>query len=151
MRVRLQYALLAAALSFPGCKEEPAPVVAAKQFAAAVRARDTQALLEIVDAQTVAYVGDSAERASDQIGGRRSVEPSEMLQVVDVDARFAIVKADLLSESGDAASVRLIGADGTEHDLQLVLEDGEWKVSLPTPPAPAGVASPSETKPETKP
>jgi len=125
-----------------GCNEEPAAVVAAKQFASAVRSRDTQALLEIVDAQTVAYVEHAAERASDQIGGRRSVGASEMLQVVDVDARFAIVKAELLDESGDAASVRLTGADGTEHDVRLVLEDGSWKVSLPTPPAPAGAPEP---------
>jgi len=113
-------------------------VTAAKQFSAAVRARDTPALLEIVDSRTVAYVDAAAERASDQIGGRRSVEPPEMLQVVDVDARSAIVKAELISEEGDTASVRLTGADGSEHDVHLVLEDGAWKVSLPTPPAPAG-------------
>ena len=129
---------LGLALLLPGCKEEPAPVTAAKQFSAAVRARDTPALLEIVDSRTVAYVDAAAERASDQIGGRRSVEPPEMLQVVDVDARSAIVKAELISEEGDTASVRLTGADGSEHDVHLVLEDGAWKVSLPTPPAPAG-------------
>jgi len=127
------------AATLPGCNEEPAPVSAAKQFAAAVRSRDTEALLETVDQKTLAYVEHSAERASDQIGGRRSVSPSEMLQVVDVDGRFAVAKAELLSEAGDAASVKLIGADGTEHQVQLVFEDGAWKVSLPTPPAPAGV------------
>ncbi len=127
------------AASVTACNEEPAPVAAAKQFAAAVRSRDTEALLETVDQKTLAYVEHSAERASDQIGGRRSVSPSEMLQVVDVDGRFAVAKAELLSEAGDAASVKLIGADGTEHQVQLVFEDGAWKVSLPTPPAPAGV------------
>ncbi len=128
-------------LSVVGCSEEPAPIVAAKRFASAVQARDTQAILELVDAQTLGYVDRSAERASDQIGGRRSVDPSEMLQVVDVDGRFAVVKAELLSDSGDAATVRLVGADGTEHDLQLVLEDESWKVVLPTPPVPVGTAT----------
>lgn len=125
--------------TLPACSEDPAPVVAAKQFAAAVRSRDTEALLETVDQKTLAYVEHSAERASDQIGGRRSVSPTEMLQVVDVDGRFAVAKAELLSESGDAARVKLIGADGTEHEVQLVFEEGAWKVSLPTPPTPAGV------------
>lgn len=126
-------------VALPACNEEPAPVAAAKQFAAAVRSRDTEALLETVDQKTLAYVEHSAERASDQIGGRRSVSPSEMLQVVDVDGRFAVAKAELLSEAGDAASVKLIGADGTEHEVQLVFEEGAWKVSLPTPPVPAGL------------
>lgn len=126
-------------VALPACNEDPAPVAAAKQFAAAVRSRDTQAILDTVDQQTLAYVEHSAERASDQIGGRRSVSPTEMLQVVDVDGRFAVAKAELLSESGDAATVKLIGADGTDHEVQLVFEEGAWKVSLPTPPAPAGV------------
>lgn len=131
---------LGIAAALPACNEDPAPVAAAKQFAAAVRSQDTEALLETVDQKTLAYVEHSAERASDQIGGRRSVSPSEMLQVVDVDGRFSVAKAELLSESGDAASVKLIGAAGTEHEVQLVFEEGAWKVSLPTPPAPAGVA-----------
>ena len=143
MRVR-SLCTLALLVVFAGCKEEPAPVVAAKRYASAVRARDTERLLEVVDSKTSDYVQRAAERASDQIGGRRSVQPTEMLQVVDVNARNAIAKAELLSESGDTASVRLTGADGTEHDLQLVLEDGAWKVSLPTPPAPAGAATPSD-------
>ena len=130
---------LGIAATVPACNEEPAPVAAAKQFAAAVRSQDTEALLETVDHKTLAYVERSAERASDQIGGRRSVSPSEMLQVVDVDGRFAVAKAELLSETGGAARVKLIGADGTEHEVQLVFEEGAWKVSLPTPPAPAGV------------
>jgi len=131
--------VLSVVLLAVGCKDEPAPVVAAKQFASAVRSRDTKAMLELVDAQTVAYVEDTAEGASDQIGGRRTVQPSEMLQVVDVDARFATVKAELLAETADAATVRLTGADGTEHQVRLVNEDGAWKVSLPTPPKPAGM------------
>ncbi|MEM6290011.1 MAG: hypothetical protein AAGA54_02065 [Myxococcota bacterium] len=133
----LAWALAAAfALVAPGCNEDAPPVKAAKDYANAVRARDTETILKRVDAKTLAYVQASAERASDQIGGRRSVAPSEMLQVVDVDPRFQVVEAHLVAESGDMASVKLVGADGTEHQLQLVLEDGAWKVALPTPAAP---------------
>ena len=57
----------------------------------------------------------------------------------DVDARPSVIKAELLSDDGDSASVRLSGADRSEKEVQLVLEDGAWKVSLPTPPSPAGV------------
>lgn len=136
---RIFVLVLGLAVLLPGCKEEPAPVTVAKQFSAAVRAHDIEALLEVVDSRTVAYVEAAAERASDQIGGRRSVEPPEMLQIVDVDARSSVIKAELLSEDGDSASVRLSGADRSEKEVQLVLEDGAWKVSLPTPPSPAGV------------
>ena len=121
----------------PACNEEAPPLTAAKAYANAVCARDTEAILERVDAKTLAYVHSAAERASDQIGGRRSVDPSEMLQVVDVDPRFQVVQAHLVAESGDMASVMLVGADGTEHQLQLVLEEGAWKVTLPTPGTPA--------------
>lgn len=124
-----------------GCREESEPVTAAKRFASAVRARDTAALLESVDAQTNDHVRSAAERASDQIGGRRSVAPTEVLQVVDVDVRNAIANAELLSQSEEDARVRLVGVDGSEHDLSLVFENGDWKVSLPVPPKPVGGAT----------
>ncbi len=128
---------MALGLGLPaGCSEEPAPVVAAKQFASAVQSRDVERVLAHVDGATVQYVERLAERAGDQIGGRRSVDQSEMLQIVDVDQRFSVVRAELVSESGTSATVRLVGADGTDHQLDLVQEDGAWKVVLPAPPGP---------------
>lgn len=122
------------ATASPGCHEDPPPVAAAKRFATAAQTGNAKAVLQLVDAQTLAYAQQFAERAGDQIGGRRTVEPHEMLQIVDADFTFAVKKAEVVSESGDTATVRLIGPDDTEHTLELVREQGEWKVVLPTPP-----------------
>lgn len=120
-----------------GCgDEEPAPVQAARQFAQAVRAGEVEEVLAMVDAPTVAHVEQAAVRASDQVGGRRSVEPQEMLQVVDVDPHFQVDEAELVEGDAHQAVVRLTGADGTAHLLTLIQENGSWKVHLPLPRAP---------------
>jgi hypothetical protein len=124
---------LALVVALAGCSEEPAPVKTAKEFASAVQGRNVERMLELVDAQTVAHLQQSAERASDQIGGRRSVEPKEMLQIVDVDRRFMVAKAELVDQTETEARVRLVGVDGTEHVLDLVLEDEAWRVRVPLP------------------
>jgi hypothetical protein len=129
----LRGALLALLLAAGACNEDPPPVAAAKSYAAAVQRGDAKALLDLVDAQTVAYVQDSAERASDQIGGRRNVEPYEMLQVTDVDPKFQVARTELVSSGEDAATVKLFGADGSEHTLDLVREEGQWHVQVPVP------------------
>lgn len=122
-----------------GCAEdEPEPVQVARSFAEAVRYRNVEQILELVDAQTVARTEQAAERASDQVGGRRNIETEEMIQVVDVDARFQVASAQLRSDDGHEAVVVLVGSDGTEHSLSMVNEDGAWKVRLPLPRGPMG-------------
>lgn len=122
-----------------GCGEdEPPPVTAARAFARAVRAGDVETMLTLVDTQTATRVEQAAERASDQVGGRRNVEPAEMLQVVDVDPRFQIAEAELSESDAERAVVRLTGADGTSHSLELINEEGSWRVRLPRPPGPMG-------------
>ncbi len=91
--------------------------------------------MKLVDLETVAYLEQAAARASDQIGGRRSVAPQEMLQVVDVD-RFLIKEAVLVSEDELRAEVKLIGTDDTVQVLNLVYEKDAWRVQIPTPARP---------------
>jgi hypothetical protein len=126
-------ALIAAVTWAPGCGKDEPPVAAAKAYASAAQRGDSQRLLELIDSATAEYLQAAAERASDQIGGRRNVEPHEMLQVIDVDPRSQVARAELVSSTETTARVKLIGADGTEHDLDLVLEDGQWRVRLPLP------------------
>lgn len=115
----------------PGCSEEPPAVSAAKAYAAAVQSGDAKRVLSLVDESTASFFDQAAARASDQIGGRRSVEPHEMLQVVDVDPRFQVAKAELVSSTETTATVKLLGAEGSEHVVHLVLEDEQWKVHVP--------------------
>ncbi|MCA9705973.1 MAG: hypothetical protein KDK70_09020 [Myxococcales bacterium] len=116
--------------------DEPPPVTAARAFARAAQAGDVETLLTMVDAQTAARVGHAAERASDQVGGRRNVEPQEMLQVVDVDPRFQVAAAELRSGDDQRAEVQLTGSDGRTHSLELINEEGAWRVRPPLPPGP---------------
>jgi len=129
-------AAAAVASAVPACAdEEPAPVIAAKRFATAVKRGDVDALLKLVESEVAERLTAAAERASDQVGGRRAIEPHEMLQIVDVDPRFQVAKAELVAGGEETATVRLTGADGSTHDLGLVNEDGQWHVRVPLPRA----------------
>jgi hypothetical protein len=120
-----------------GCgEEEPAPVQTARRFVQAVQAGEVEQVLALVDAEAVAHVRHAAERASDQVGGRRSIEQQEMLQVVDVDPYFQIKQAELVQGDERQALVRLTGADDTARVLELINENGSWRVNLPLPRAP---------------
>jgi hypothetical protein len=120
-----------------GCgEEEPPPVQTARKFVHAVQAGEVEAVLALVDAEAVGHVRHAADGASDQVGGRRSIEPQEMLQVVDVDPYFQIKKAELVHGDDRQAQVRLRGADDTTRVLDLINEDGAWRVRLPVPRAP---------------
>ena len=78
-----------------------------------------------------------------QVGGRRSVEPIEMLQVVHVDPMFEVANAELVVNDGERARVRLESTDGRAHELVLVLQDGQWRVVIPVAADPeAEVADP---------
>jgi murein L,D-transpeptidase YcbB/YkuD len=128
---------LALSMTTVACGEnEPPPVTTAKKFATAVQSGDVEKMLELLESQAVAHLHRAAERASDQVGGRRNVEPHEMLQVVDLDPRFQVAKAELVSSDTETATVRLTSADSTAHELQLVAEDGQWRVRISVPSAP---------------
>jgi len=127
-------AALVVLLAVAGCHREPEPVTVAKAFATAMQQRDAKALLPFLDARARKRLEEAAERATDQIGGRRQVGTYEMLQVVDVDPRFQVARATLVDSSETTATVRLDGVDGSEHVLTLLREDGEWHVRLPIPP-----------------
>ena len=132
--LRMAVTVLAAGAMASSCgAEEPAPVVAAKKFASAVQRGDVEAFLELVEAPVAERLSSAAERASDQVGGRRNVEAHEMMEIVDVDPRFQVAKAELVSGDLTQATVRLTGADDTTHDLGLVNEDGQWHVVVPLP------------------
>ena len=129
-------AACAVASAVPACgDEEPAPVITAKQFATAVKRGDVDAVLELVEKPVADRLTAAADRASDQVGGRRNIEPQEMLQIVDVDPRFQVAKAELVAGGEETATVRLTGADGSTYDLGLVNEDGQWHVRVPLPRA----------------
>lgn len=132
-------ALLVAVAVLGGCgNDDPAPVIVAKKFAAAVQGGDAEQVLALAERAATEHLERVAERASDQVGGRRLIEPHEMLQVVDVDPSFQIAEAHMVGGDGvETAVVALTGADQKVHELTLVNEDGEWRVRVPVPAQPA--------------
>jgi hypothetical protein len=124
--------------------QESEPVAVARAFADSARRGDVEAMLAVVEAAAVERVRDAAETASDQVGGRRSIEAKEMLQIVGVDRTVAVAKAELLDDDGRVAHVELTMTDGKSLRLELVRESeadadadatGAWKVRLPLPSA----------------
>lgn len=110
------------------------PVGAAQAFTAAVQRGDMKAVLPLVERAAADRLAAAAAQASDQVGGRRVIEPAEMLQIVDVDPNFELAAAELIDDDGSVAHVRLVGSQQESHTLTLVLEDGAWHVRIPTPP-----------------
>jgi hypothetical protein len=134
---------LAWVLGAPGCKdEEQAPVKAARAFAAAVARADVDAVMSLVEGRALQRLELAAEQASNQVGGRRNIPAPEMMQIVDLDPTFQIGHAQLVSMTADTAQVDLEAADGAKHRLDLVQEEGEWRVKIPVPdPIPQAAGS----------
>src|SRR5690606_365510 len=94
------------------------PVRAAQAFAAAAQRGDMDAVYPLLERAAVERLTAAAAQASDQVGGRRRIEPAEMLQIVDVDPNFELASAELVDdgagppgpEDGAVARVRLLGS-----------------------------------------
>lgn len=117
------------------------PVRAAQAFTAAVQRGDMNAVYPLLERAATERLTAAAAQASDQVGGRRRIEPAEMLQIVDVDPNFELASAELVGDAdpseakdGELAQVRLLGSQQESHTLTLVREDGAWRVRIPLPP-----------------
>ncbi len=137
--------------SSSGCRSDEAePVAVARQFADAARRGDVEALMVVIERSAVEQLEYAAERASDQVGGRRAIEPAEMLQIVGVDRTLAVAEAQLVDEAGETATVELTLTDGRTIVVHLVWdsEAGAWKVRVPLPKPDAGTSSSVPSQPD---
>lgn len=139
--------LLALALcSAPACSgpEADGPEAVARTFASTARRGDVEGMLAVVERSAVERVELAAERASDQVGGRRSIDAAEMLQIVGVDRSVAVAEAAVLEQEPGRARVELTMTNSQTLQLQLVWEEptreqqgkvraGGWKVRIPLP------------------
>lgn len=116
------------------CQADAAdPVRTAQLFTAAVQRADMKAVVPLLEQAAQGRLTRAAEQASDQVGGRRTLGPAEMLQIVDLPPTFELAEAVLVDNDGATAHVRLIGAQQENFTLTLVREDGAWHVRIPTP------------------
>lgn len=133
---RLAAALLAGsfALASAACSDEDeAPIAAARAFTSAAQRGDVKAMLPLLERGVVEHLESAAEQASDQVGGRRSIEPHEMLEVVAAEPGFAIASAEVLDNDGSTAHVELVGPEDERQVLELVHQGGDWRVRVPIP------------------
>lgn len=133
---RIVGAVVTAAVLLTGCGQRgPAdPVHVAQQFAHAVQRRDSAEIVTLIDEQSAQELSVRAQRASDQVGGRRTVEPREILQVEGFDPLRQFSGAELVSQDAETAVVRLTDTTGQTSELTLVFEQETWHVQLPPPP-----------------
>lgn len=127
--------LLIAVLFSTACRDDAAdPVRTAQLFAAAVQRSDMKSVFPLLEQIAADRLTRAAEQASDQVGGRRRIEPTAMLQIVDLPPTFELAETVLVDNDGQTAHVRLVGAQQESFTLTLVREDGAWHVRIPTPP-----------------
>jgi hypothetical protein len=114
-------------------EKEAASVTAAKAYASAMQRGDVKALIPLLDQESAARLDAAAAAASDHVGGRRIIEPHEILQIVDVPNSFQVARAELVVGDSESAQVKLTAADGSEHLVDLVNQDGSWRVRVAGP------------------
>ncbi len=134
MKVVRDGLLAVVCLSACGSRGPADPVAVAQQFAQAVQRRDSATIVELCDESSAQELSVRAQRASDQVGGRRTIEPREMLQVEGFDPLRQFSGAELVSNEGDTAVVRLTDISGETTELTLVFEHDSWHVQIPLPP-----------------
>jgi hypothetical protein len=107
------------------------PVRAAGRFVAAARYGQGVSLWPYLSADTRAVLEREAERASNQIGERRNIAPTEMLQIVDVPTFDPRRIPELRSREENEAEVLFFDANGAEYPVNMFFEEGHWRVDLP--------------------
>jgi hypothetical protein len=137
------FSLLLGGLGPAACQQRvTGPTEVAEAYARAVQRRDAKAVLELIDTTAAQRLAFAAERASDQVGGRRSIEPWEMLQIVQTDPLRQLASSEVLERSDTRARVRLTDNQARTYDLDLVFESDTWHVRVPAPPRAAEPDSP---------
>lgn len=125
-------AFAAAALLFAlACKRPPGPADAYRQFAAAVREGRSDVAWEHLSKGSRAALDAEARALAARAPG---VVPARGQDLVLGDAAFRsppVKSAVVVRESADAAVVAVEVAGEAKREVELVREDGAWRVVIP--------------------
>lgn len=120
--------LLALALA-AGCGRGPtSPRAIVAAFAEATRAGQAARAYQLLGPRTRARLTADAERAA--LSARRPFKPWELLAVGWNAPRHAASGFTEVSRLGERAVVEVALADGASERVELVREDGQWKIEL---------------------
>ncbi len=115
---------------------DDAPIALARTYARALAAGDAAALVPLLTQDAQTELQALAETATNQVGGRRTFAPHEVMQLTPVSEPFQVSEISVHARDAHAATVRLQTPSGSTFDLNLVEENGTWKIQVPLPTLP---------------
>jgi hypothetical protein len=122
--------LVALALVAAACGGARSPEGAVRALAEAAEAGDRDAVYALLGPATRARLAADAERAA-QAAGRREIGPSDLVAAGWSPPQWHAADFDVLTRSGDRATVEIRGGAHQRETLTCVLVGGQWRVELP--------------------
>lgn len=120
---------LAAAVAGRGCSvDDDSPEGAVRSLVAAAEAGDEAAVYDLLGPATRHRLDQAAERATNLAGSTRRYGPLDLISISDLGKMPRDIKT--VSRDARAAVVELTGPGGAGR-LDLVREDGHWRIELP--------------------
>jgi len=125
---------LAAVACLGGCAlGRSEPEIVARAFLDALVAEDYETAVALSVRPVRERLAAAAQRASDQVGGRRTFAAHEMFQVLDLPAGLGAATLVVERAGDDEAVVTIRLPDDTHRSLSLRREDGAFRVVVPLP------------------
>jgi hypothetical protein len=113
-----------------GCGGARSPEGAVRALAEAAEAGDRDAVYALLAPTTRARLTAEADRAA-RAAGRREIGAVDLVAAGWSPPRWRAAEFDVLSRSGERATVEVRGAARERETLSCVRVDGQWRVELP--------------------
>jgi hypothetical protein len=91
-----------------------------------------KAVLPLLEKAALERLDQAAEQASDQVGGRRRIEPTEMLQIVDVSPTFELARPSWSTTTAPPPTCAC-WEPSRRPTPSPSCKDGAWHVRIPIP------------------
>ena len=111
------------------CSGARSPEGAVRALAEAAEAGDRDGVLALLGPATRARLAADAERAA-QAAGRRELGPTDLVAAGWSAPKWHAVDFDVLTRSGDRATVEVRGAAHERETVACVAVGGQWRVEL---------------------
>ena len=121
--------VLALALALVACGGARSPDGAVRALAEAAEAGDRDAVYALLGPATRARLAADAERAA-QAAGRRELGPTDLVAAGWSPPKWHAADFDVLTRSGDRATVEIRGAAHERETVTCVNVGGQWRVEL---------------------
>jgi len=122
--------LLALAAGCVGGREARTPEGAARLLVSSARTGDRAGVYLRLGPRTRARI-HALQGATRRTSGRLVTRPEDFLSVGWAPPAWEPAGTRTLRRQGDSAQVEVYSAAGDRHAVELVRENGEWKVELP--------------------